>query len=444
MPRELVLHIGISKTGTSSIQMSLDAARAQLAEAGVLVPLSPGKVNHGMLAMAFGPPSAWRGAHSRLWGGMDPARRLALFRTAFVEEMARMPPGIHRIVLSAEQLSHQLTQRSQIEALRDFLAPFADRVRVIVYLRRQDSHFASAQVQMLRSAAVVPPRLPVGTGLLNMSGLAPLYDYAALIGRWAEVFGEDAILPRIFEPGALVDGDAVEDFLVQIGTPGILPKDAPQRRRNQSVSPRGIALMLAMAAELRRQGSPLLSPQSVCWTRFAERVSELMPGRGWKPPAAEARAFLDRFAASNEAVRARWFPERASLFAEVEETDGDPLPGPPDDTTLDACRLLMAEIVRGARLDAERACEAARHAEQAGNEAKAVQQFQAALRADPDSAFAHAGLARLRAKSGDAAAAALHLDALRRVAPAHPQVERLERLLRRTERAVRDAARQPA
>jgi hypothetical protein len=439
MRREILLHIGLSKTGTSSIQAALDTLREALAARGTCVPLSPGKVNHGLLAMAFAGPSVWRTAHSGLWGGLDPERRLAQFREEFLAEMAALPETVQRIVLSAEQLSHAVRGPARITELRRFLEPFASRFRIIVYLRRQDSHFASAQVQMLRSATIVPLRLPASRAELAPLHLDHVYDGAALLEAWGGVFGEDALEPRLFERESLIGGDAVEDFLSLIGAAGMLPPDAPERQRNLSVSPQGIALMLAAARMLQAEDPATLSPASTIWTRFVTRVGEAMPGRGWRPPAAEARRFLGLYAEANEAVRRRWFPGRAALFRPVEETEGDPEPPEPPPLLRDACRLLFRELAETSRIEARAARSMGAAEERLKNPARALARYRHSLRFEPEDAGAHAALCRLLAAEGEPARARLHLETLRRVAPDHPRLGNLERVVARAARARRAA-----
>ncbi len=67
---ELVLHIGQSKTGTSSIQRVLGARRAALAAIGVCYPASPGWANHGLLPASLVPVGMLGHFHPNLWEGM--------------------------------------------------------------------------------------------------------------------------------------------------------------------------------------------------------------------------------------------------------------------------------------------------------------------------------------------------------------------------------------
>lgn len=423
MGREFILHIGLSKTGTSSIQRALAARRAELAAAGVCYPRSPGHANHGLLPMSLVPLDALASFNPALWEGIGPAARLERFRAEFAREMAGLGPGIARVLISAEQCSGLLNTPARVEALRALLAPHAARFRVIVYLRRQDRHFASSYVQGLRVAEIGPAAFDARTE-------GGLYDYAALLDRWARAFGEEAIEPCIFEPEALAGGDVVDDFLGRIGLPGLVPAEAPERRSNLSLSADAIALVLALGAWLRTRRPEVLRADSLLWRRLMQRISEVLPGGGWRPDPAEARAFLARFAESNEAVRARWFPARSALFAPVEES-AEAAPAPAPDALSAAVALLLAEVEQGMTREAEMLAQMARLHEQLGEREAARGRHRAILRLDASHPGAHLALGRLALEEGDHAGAQRHLEALRRAHPAHDATRRLARLLRR-------------
>jgi hypothetical protein len=68
MPRDLILHIGTSKTGSTSIQRVLSTQRPALEAQGVFYPKSPGNERHEFLAVQAStnrrhmlPPPLWRG-----------------------------------------------------------------------------------------------------------------------------------------------------------------------------------------------------------------------------------------------------------------------------------------------------------------------------------------------------------------------------------------------
>jgi hypothetical protein len=423
MRREIILHIGISKTGTSSIQRALAAVRPALGAAGIHYPSSPGHANHGLLPMSLVPLAALRGFNPLLWEGLGPEARLARFRAEFAAEMAALPAGATRVVFSAEQCAGLLNSPERVAALHALLAPHAAAFRVIVYLRRQDRHFASGYVQSMRVGHVVPPGFGPG-------GEDGLYDYAALLERWADVFGAAAVTPRIFEPESLAGGDVVDDFLDAIGAPGLVPADAPERRSNLSISPGAIALVLALAERLRGTRPAALSPDSLLWRRVMQRVSEVLPGKGWRPTPAEARDYLARFEHTNEAVRARWFPGRASLFAPVEEDRAAAMHLGAEPALDAATRMLLAEVEAGMAREVDLQLQIARLHERTGEREKARSRLRAVLRQDDAQPDAHLNLGRLALEDGDRAAAERHLGSLQRAHPEHAATQRLARLLR--------------
>lgn len=435
---ELILHIGQSKTGTSSIQRVLGARRAELAALGVCYPASPGWANHGMLPASLVAPEALGHFNPALWDGMGAEARLARFRREFAAEMGSLPDNTRLVILSAEQCSGLLSTRDSIARLRDLVAPFAGRIRVVIYLRRQDAHFASGYTQALRVAQMSPPGLPpYGPDRL------PHYDYAALLDNWAAIFGDAAIEPRIFERASMVNGDAVDDFLALAAIPLVVPSDDPDRYSNLSVTPAAIDLMRRMGEAMRATPEGL-SPASPAWRRFVTAVSDAMPGPGWRPAPAEAAAFLARYAAVNEATRRRWFPARPSLFAEMPvapkgiETEGaEPAEAPPAPIDTEAalgaaCTLLLHEMKSTAQREAQLLVQQGRLLDRLGEEAPAANAYRAAIRVVPDHPVAQARLAEIALAAGDVAGAEAHHAVLLRSHPNHPQTQRLGRLLGRT------------
>jgi hypothetical protein len=423
---DLILHIGQSKTGTSSIQRVLGARREALAKLGVCYPQSPGWANHGLLPASLVPVERLGHFHPNVWEGMAPAARLERFRAEFAAELAAMPAGTRLLLLSAEQMSGLLDTQDRVAALRDLLAPHVGAVRVVMYLRRQDSHYASGYTQALRVGHVGPPVLPKAGPEQRRD-----YDYAATLDLWAGVFGEAAVTPRIFEPESLRNRDVVDDFLHICGIDLQVPQDDPDRQSNLSLTPGGIDLVRAMGQKLAAAPGGL-NGASPLWRRFVAAANEALPGRGWKPEPAEARAFLARFAAVNEAVRRRWFPNRTSLFT---PPPAGP-PGPPRDPAVDpaaaleaALTLILAETEAAMQREAHLQSQIGRLREEAGDREGARTAWRAALRADPTHPMAQQRLAEAALAAGDRKAAEAHLAVLRQAHPDHPLTQRVARLV---------------
>ena len=424
----LILHIGASKTGTSSIQRVLGAQRAELARHGVLYPRSPGFANHAMLPASLVPVEELGHFNPAVWEGMTPPARLARFRREFEAEMSGMPPDTRLVVISAEQMGGLLDTRERIAALRDLLAPYVGEVKVVLYLRRQDSHFASGYVQALRVASIAPPMLPrLGPEALKH------YDYATQLDDWAAVFGDAAMLPRIFERESMKNGDAVDDFIATAGLPLEVPPEDEDRQSNLSLSSAGIDLVRAVGEHMKARPAGLTAASPI-WRRFTQAVSDVLPGSGWKPSPAEAAAFLARFADVNEAVRQRWFPEREVLFAGAPRAEPGAAPeGPaPIDTAaaLDAaCVLIVRETAASAEREAHLQSSIGRLHERLGEPDQARAAWRAAVRAVPDHPLAQSKLAESALVAGDLNAAEAHLTVLQASHPDHAFTARVARLV---------------
>ena len=310
MKRPLILHIGLSKTGSSSIQRVLAEQRPAMRSQGVHLARSPGWANHALLpaAVVTDPKILW-GYHPATWEGMAPAARIARFREEFAAEMAGLPDDVARVVITAEQIGGVLRTDEEVARLAALLEPYFDRVQVVVYLRRQDQHAASAYTEWLRGGLLREPGLPDGGAVQH-----PEYDYGGLLDRWARAFGHQAIAARIFDRKRLVDGDVVADFLAVADMTLPLLDDDGKRQSNPSISEPAQALLLAAGRHMAAGAGGTLWRDTPAWRHLATSITDAMPGRGWRPTQAEASAFLARFEATNEHARARFFPNEAALF----------------------------------------------------------------------------------------------------------------------------------
>lgn len=417
MRRDLILHIGTSKTGSTSIQRVLSRQREAMAAQGVYYPASPGAESHVLLVMAAAASRHLYGSDDRpIWQGIGPDARLARFREEFAAEMAALPRSIQRVIISAEQFSLLLRDPQSVQNLRDLLAPYAWRIRVVVYLRRQDRHFVSLYNELLRAGNAPVPNL------LEMRVHAQYnYNYAALLNRWVRVFGRRWVEPRLFEAPVGQRFDVVEDFLGVCGLRLDLEAEREARTANPAISFAGQQILVALAACIRaREPGHHWNVQSPLWRVLTASVATALTGTGWRPTQAEARAFLERYDTPNESVRERWFPERASLFR-PDFSDFPESVEPLDDGALlqAALRIIldMASVV-AQRQDGV-AADMARLAELVGDFETRRVALAKRLQIDPDNAEARLQLADLHLSEGDTEAARYCVEAVLRTSPAH-------------------------
>lgn len=431
--RDCILHLGVMKTGTTSIQHAFNVRRDTLLAHGVCYPRSPGAQAHYLFPASLAPTFANHPGLTPLWLGMDPLLCMDNFWAAFGAEMAALPDTVHQIIISSETFSTLLQTPDQVAAVAARLAPWCTRVRVIVYIRRQDQFRASLYSQLLREGLAVHPELPIDR---------PAADYyLPMLTRWASVFGQSAITPRIYDRAELVGGDVVTDFATLCGIdPAMLA--GVEAERNVSITETAQAVLCAAAHQFSNQTGARPSPAVKSWRHTVEIIDDLAPGRGWRPTQADARAYMLKLADNNEAVRAQWFPARAHLFSD----NFDDLPQHLTPPTADAISALAVAALVSAcsgsvRLDAAHAM-AQYRAYNKLNDTRGMRTcLQRILAEQPDFFDANLEMARFYLARGKFAVARVYGAALRRIDPDNALTARLNDRLDREEDL---AARAPA
>ncbi len=422
MSREIVLHIGMTKTGSTSVQHVLNASRPALAAQGICYPATPGETRHIMLATAFTSyPNMLADIDNPLWGGRAPQRAVEDYLASLRAEIETLSAGIDQIVFSSEQFSTHVRQHGDIARLHAFLAPYARRFRIIVYLRRQDEHFASLYSQFLRLGNVRAP---------DMSHLQPFhhdYDYADVIGRWAAVFGEQAVEPRLFERAPDRPFDVLADFAALCGVDLAAFGDAGAAERNPSMNEAGQATLRTLG-ELMARERPGRGVGGPVWQRMSEAVTATASGRGWKPTTEQSVAFLGRFADANERVRARWFPGRASLFAPP-ANDTAPSPVTDEAAYQAACAAFLQAMQQGVKRELRLMLDKARLAERLGDARLRRATLASAIRLDGQEPTARLRLAECLADEGDLEGARRHMTVAAKLRPDAPGLLAIRRRL---------------
>lgn len=219
-----LLHIGMSKTGSTSLQKTLLASEPALRARGVLFPRNPrnvGYANHKLL-LAAGMFDFGR-LPRHLTRGESPdslARKSRRFLDRMRGAVAQHAPRC--VILSTESLFRAL--RGPALSRLPELVGDPDATTVVAYLRRPSEHYASSLQQHLKASHAVRQPKPVKT--------------RGILKGYAGVFGDAALAPRLFHRKALVDGDIVADFVAAHLAPyGVTRADlAPAEPLNATLS----------------------------------------------------------------------------------------------------------------------------------------------------------------------------------------------------------------
>lgn len=223
---DLILHIGMPKTGTSALQDGLAAQAAELAAQGVLFPTAEIGKRHGFLRLAFA--EAGKPPHrSLVRAGVDPQSQGATFDASLerlAADVAANRPS--RVVLSQETLFWAPTADTGAGLIAR-LATIFDRVSAVVYVRQPSRAYASAVRQQLKFAGQYrPPAFP------------PLRQQLDLWDRLTK----GRLQVRGYDRALLVNGDILDDFAV--GVLGLAPLAGPRPTAvNESLSAEAAAIL---------------------------------------------------------------------------------------------------------------------------------------------------------------------------------------------------------
>ncbi len=297
-----LLHIGVEKTGSSSLQKFLAFNRAKLLQNGFFYPEFCGEISHTRLAVYAGNDDVFEDLQAE--EGISTADEVHRFRLKFetVAAAELSENQFETAIFSGEHCSSRIRDRNEKIRLKEFMQDYFDSCKVIVYLRRQDRLLVSHYSTHLKGG---------GTGLdvLKPRGKPPVFlDYHGLLESWSDVFGRENIIPRIYDRSELFQGSVVDDFAHywKLGDGYSQVKDA-----NESILPGAQELLRQL-----NQDYPLGTYQTKhpIHRNIFQILVRHFAGRGRLPAREEAMSLCEKYAVSNANVQKEWFPERAQLF----------------------------------------------------------------------------------------------------------------------------------
>lgn len=291
----LVLHIGIHRTGTTSIQRWLHTNRKALMNQGVRYALDT--ENHTSLA--------WR-IHS---GKLAPARFIA----RLVEDAASS--GAQTMIVSGEDFC-VIRDASPLGALAEHFD-----VKVLCFLRRQDEWLESWYNQNIKwpwdpSFAVCKP-----DEFLARRDEFYWLAFDRMLDTWAKTFGEDRIRVVPFERDQMPGGP--EHTFARLCGFDPEPLDTPKARVNSSVPPRALAFLRQLDLYSKKPRQRQVINQAVA------AMAEHLPGQKvthiW--PDRTRREIVAQYDAGNRRVARRFLDQPdGRLFRAPRPSEDEALP----------------------------------------------------------------------------------------------------------------------
>ncbi|MBA6414280.1 hypothetical protein H2508_14285 [Parahaliea sp. F7430] len=273
----IYLHVGLGKTGSSSIQRAAVGQHDQLLDVhGIHFPLIDGDPrpfngNHTLfLSSLFGSkPELQRPNQLYGLGSYDAISKanedvLRQFEQGFLATSAT------KLLLSAEGVGHY--SRGRMQRLADWLYTFTSDVRVVACLRNPIDALSSEIQQRLKTGAI----------LENLYRDPPHYSYRTVLTDLESVFGRSSFLLYDYADAIESRGGLVAEFFRQIGLSlSGMDEVLDGEVVNTSMSQEGALLLSA----LNRQ-RPLFVNGSVNPSRSPEDVLEFIsiPGKKYQAP----------------------------------------------------------------------------------------------------------------------------------------------------------------
>lgn len=235
--KKLVLHIGMAKTGTSSIQESLGRGAASLADQGVYYPQWK-PYNHSFNFTVLFLENPRKSFHyQQLSPISDEDWQAELARLEDQWRVFFSAPGPGTWIVSAENLGRM--SEAGLSALKAFVEPYFDEVLVVAYVRDPLRALKSQWEQNVKEL-----REPTSAqALLRVTKQRQGYRF---FQRWIEAFGRDNFVLRRFEPASFAGGNLLDDFLQAAQIELAAELELPEQEANQSLGAEGAALLLAM------------------------------------------------------------------------------------------------------------------------------------------------------------------------------------------------------
>ncbi len=191
--KELFIHIGVHKTGSSAIQHFMDNNREILLKKyNLYYPKVVGDRN-------------WF-QHNFFASDLKKGNNTSIKK--FLETEAKIS---NRILLSSESFAGTATIPNDLKSIKDSF----DRIKIIAYLRRQDLWLESVYRQLIKTDKIIIRETFDVWFEKFLENPENMYfcDWMELLDNWADVFGAENIIVRPYEKTQFLEGNLINDFL---------------------------------------------------------------------------------------------------------------------------------------------------------------------------------------------------------------------------------------
>lgn len=271
--RQLVLHIGEPKTGSTFLQNTFREHRKQLSDNGWFYPDFFGEANHSRLVLAF-----------------DNTRSAGRLRRAGIDDRAKAIRTMGQVLSKNTQSNWLMSSESAARLRGDdlhlfikFLRQYVKKITVIVYFRRQAFILSSVYSQQVKECRTRRP--PSWQKILD-ERIPPIETYQT----WREAVGRNNVIARPYMEGYKAHPDLLlKDFGQSTDIPWDSAWEPVQKHANVRLSAEGIRFLLAV-------NNQLFPPNTIDYKMrqsLVRHIMNLTPGDPLMVPIEVAQAASD-------------------------------------------------------------------------------------------------------------------------------------------------------
>lgn len=305
MLKQTILHIGLEKTGTTSLQFLFRENRARLLQSRFLVSESSSSGNNYHLAIAsystFRADGLTRQLGINNQADLDRFRKNAFSKLA--AEIADSNP--ETLLLSSEHFQSRLTSIADITLLKNSLEAAGCRnFKVLVYLRDP------LKIAMSHHGMAIKKGVHVTGDFYrpDHKRISHIIDSRQTLANWSAVFGADLLEARLYPEGQSSEV-LIGDFLAACGLSADQLDLSKQEVRNVNLSAAALRTLNAMNGESNR----IAKLAEDRW--LFNRLEQVHPGRGLTPSSETVALFERHFAEAHAQIASTWLAGQEPLFA---------------------------------------------------------------------------------------------------------------------------------
>jgi len=331
---KIYLHIGMEKTGTTSIQRALDIHRETLEANGYYYPKAIAVGRNSLLATMFDndPESktSFKGIVKKSGGSLEGFKNE--IQRQLVQEYDATPA--ENLVLSSEHLALD----SDFKAIKSYCDELADETIIIVYIREQ-----AALALSLYSTNIKGGGSDFSSIESLKNGVLPnRLNFKFMLQNWQSVF-PGPIMVRLFDKSELIDGDAVSDFFHAIGL-GDKADALKAPNENKTLSLAGVDLMSAINKAFPNFIDGVRNQARTALIKDFEQFDDAAEYGKLSFSSEQLIQIHKLCSPTNNWVRQNYFPKRKRLFPPAKATASI-------STSADDSKSLAAQIIAKAYSD---------------------------------------------------------------------------------------------